>query len=93
MGKGRRFLERMVTDTELMQEPMPGQTIVEMAGYSRVLIENHKGVRAYGREKIVVGVGYGLLTVCGCNLELQHMSKEQLVIRGRIDGVNLHRRR
>lgn len=92
MGRGRRFLERLAEDSDLMLEPIPGQTIVELAGDSRVLIENHKGVKAYGRERIVVQVRYGLLIVCGCGLELQHMSREQLVIRGRIDGVNLQRR-
>ena len=89
MGRGRKFWERLAEDTDLIMEPMPGQTIVELAGDSRVLVENHKGVAAYGREKIVVRVRYGLLVICGCGLELQHMSREQLVIRGRIDGVNL----
>lgn len=92
MVKGRRFLERLAEDTDLIQEPMPGQTIVELAGENRVLIENHKGVKAYSCEKIVVKVQYGFLSVCGCGLELQRMSREQLVIRGRIDGVSLHRR-
>lgn len=92
MHKGRRFLARLVEDTELMLEPIPGQTIVELMGDRRVLIENHIGVVAYGRERIVVRTQCGLLMVCGCALELQHMSREQLVIRGRIDGVNLQRR-
>lgn len=92
MGKGREFWEWLAEDTNLMLEPMPGQTIVELAGDSRVLIENHKGVVAYGHERIAVRVRYGLLLVCGCGLKLQHMSREQLVICGRIDGVMLQRR-
>lgn len=92
MGRRRRFLEQLAEDADLLQEPMPGQTIVELAGDSRVLIENHKGVSAYGRERIVVRVRYGFLIVCGCDMELRHMSREQLVICGRINGVNLQRR-
>ena len=43
-------------------------------------------------EQIVVKVKYGYVCVCGCGLELMRMTKEQLVIRGRIDGVTLQRR-
>lgn len=92
MDKGRRFLERLAADSDLMLEPMPGQTIVELIGDSRVLIENHKGVKAYGREQIVVRMRWGFLAVCGCGLELKHMSREQLVICGKIDSIHLQRR-
>ena len=73
-------------------EPLPGQPIVEIAGDRRVLIENHFGVKEYSREKIGVKVKYGLVCVCGCDLELIRMTKEQLIISGRIDAVTLIRR-
>lgn len=91
MGRGRVFLEKLAADAEL--GPLPGQPIVEIAGDRRVLIENHLGVKAYGREKIVVKVKYGALCVCGCGLEMMRMSREQLVIQGRIDAVTLQRGR
>ena len=77
---------------DLSAEPLPGQPIVEIAGDRRVLIENHFGVKEYSREKIGVKVKYGLVCVCGCNLELIRMTKEQLIISGRIDAVTLIRR-
>ncbi len=89
MGRGRDFLSRLAEETE---EPLPGQPIVELAGDRRVLIENHFGVKAYGREKIIVRVKYGWVSVCGCALELQRMTREQLIIRGRIDGISIQRR-
>lgn len=92
MGRGRYFLERLADETDLVAEPLPGQPIVEIAGDRRVLIENHFGVKAYSREKIVVKVKFGFVCVCGCGLELMRMTKAQLVIRGRIDGVTLQRR-
>ena len=57
------------------------------------MIENHQGVAAYGRERILVKVKFGTVCVCGCNLEMMHMTKEQLVVYGRIDSVGLQRRR
>lgn len=92
MGRGRFFLERLAEDTDLTMEPFPGQAIVEITGDRRVLIENHYGVKAYGQDKIIVKVKYGAVCVCGCGLELLRMTREQLVIRGRIDGVTLQRR-
>ena len=93
MGRGRVFLEKLAADAELELEPLPGQPIAEIAGDRRVLIENHMGVKAYGREKIVVKVKYGTLCVCGCGLEMMRMTRDQLVIRGRIDAVTLQRGR
>ena len=92
MGRGRNFLERLAEESDLVMEPLPGQPIVELAGDGRVLIENHHGVKAYGREKILVRVKYGYVCVCGCGLELHRMTREQLVIRGKIDGISLQRR-
>lgn len=92
MGRGNFFLERFSEDVDLAMEPMPGQPIVEIAGEKRVLIENHQGVKAYGRDQIIVKVKYGCVCVCGCGLELLRMTREQLVIRGKIDCIKLQRR-
>ncbi len=92
MRKERSFLERLAEETDLTMEPIPAQPIVEIAGDRRVLIENHQGVKAYGREKILIKVKYGYVCVCGCGLELIRMTREQLVIRGRIDGITIQRR-
>jgi len=93
VAKGRFFLERLAEDSDLPMEPFPEQPIIEIAGHRRVLIENHMGVKAYGRDKIIIKVKYGYVCVCGCELELIRMTREQLVIRGRIEGVMLQRRK
>lgn len=92
MKKDKGFLERLTEGTELLSEPLPGQPIVEIAGDRRVVVENHGGVTQYSREKIGVKVKFGTVCVCGCGLELVRMSREQLIIVGRIDGVHLIRR-
>lgn len=93
MEKKRIFFEHMLGQTTLAPESIPGLPIVEIAGEHRVLIENHQGVAAYGQEKILVNVKFGSVCICGCNLEMLRMTKEQLVIYGRIDSVGLQRRR
>lgn len=69
--------------------PMPGVPLVELSGDRRVLIEHHRGVVAYGCGEIRVRMSYGLLCISGSGLYLARMTREQLVICGRIDGVHL----
>ena len=92
MRKTYRFLELFSDQTELDTEPVPAWSIIEVAGDRRGLVENHGGVRAYNSEKILINVQFGTVCVCGCDLELIRMTKEQLVIRGRIDTISLQRR-
>ena len=66
--------------------------IIEVEGDQRVLVENHRGISAYSTERILINVNFGTVCVCGCGLRLIRMTKEQLVIRGRIDAVSLQRR-
>ena len=61
--------------------------IVELAGRNRLLIENHQGVLGYSLEEIRVKVQYGCVCITGCDLRLMQMSKERLVICGRVDTV------
>ena len=93
MGKANHFLNRLADRADLGEEPIPGQSIVEVAGDRRVLIENHCGVKEYSREKIGVKVSFGQINICGAGLELRHMTRQQLVISGRIDCVALCRRK
>lgn len=92
MGKGERIWAHLAETADLPGESVPGQSVLELMGENRILIEHHRGVQEYSREKIGVKVGFGSVIICGCGLELVHMTKEQLVIRGRIDVVTLHRR-
>lgn len=90
MKKEHRFWERLAA--EGWEEPMPTLPVLELAGDCRVLIENHRGIVQYSPEQIGVQVKYGRLLVCGCGLHLACMTRERLVISGRIDCIRLERR-
>ena len=92
MGRGHQFLERMAEEVDMDDNSLAHRPIVEIAGDCRVLIENHYGIQGYSRERILVKVKYGCICICGGCLEILRMTREQLVIRGRIDGVTLQRR-
>lgn len=93
MKRRQRVMEKVVLGADLPGMAIPGQTLVEIAGESRVLIENHQGVTVYECNAIHVRVCFGELCITGSGLELMRMSKCQLVITGRIDCVALQRRK
>ena len=72
-------------------EVNPLQTLVEICGTGRVLIECHHGVVEYHRDRILVKVGFGYICVLGSGLQLRQMTKQQLVICGAIESVSLQR--
>ncbi len=88
----RSILQRLADGADLSGECLPGQTVIELLGDSRVLIENHGGITQYGTEQIRVKVRYGSVCVCGRHLRLCQMNGPQLIIMGCIDSVSLVRR-
>lgn len=92
LKRGPNFWQQLADAADLPGEDLPGQSIVELTGDCRVLIEHHRGVSQYSREKIGVKVKCGIICISGNGLELTQMKKEHLVIRGRIESVTVHRR-
>ena len=70
-------------------EGLRPKTLIELYGNERVLIEEHRGILAYGDEEIRVGTSFGCVVIEGLELRLCCMSRSQLVIRGRIAGVRM----
>ena len=92
MKKERNILQWLAEGADLAGEPLPGQSLVELAGDSRVLIENHHGVVEYSPCRIGAAVRFGRVLVCGHCLELVQMTREQLVITGKVESITLIRK-
>lgn len=92
MDLRKGFLDRLADGMDLPGEVVPGQPLLEVFGDRRALIENHGGITEYSRQKVGIRVGYGQIVICGEGLELTRMSREQLIVTGRIHGITLNRR-
>ena len=92
MERSRQWAQRLADGAQLYGEALPGVPLIEIAGDRRVLIERHDGVIEYGRECIRVCVRYGTLCITGNDMELTQMTREQLIISGKIDGIQILRR-
>lgn len=84
-----RFVQQLTNAADLPDEPIPGLPLIEISGRNRVLIEHHAGVIDYSREQICVRVKYGQVSISGGCLELMRMTKEQVIISGKIECVRL----
>ena len=92
MASKFHWMRQAADHAELMNEVLPGQTVVEVVGEERVLIEGHEGVSGYSDCEICVKVEYGIVKIRGCNLKLTVMSKDKLVASGEVQCIQLIRR-
>lgn len=60
-----------------------------LTGRKEVLLEGHAGLFSYETNRIRVRVKGGLCTVTGENLTIDYFGAEDLLIRGRVDGIAL----
>ena len=87
----RTIAQRLARAADLPDEPIPGLSLIEIAGDQRVLVEHHKGVIQYGQEEIRIRTGFGEISVTGLAMTLTKMTKGQLIISGEIRGIGLFR--
>lgn len=92
MARNGHWVQRLADRADLYGEILPGVPVVELAGDGRVLVERHRGVTEYSGERVCIELSYGSVSICGCGLELTRMSKDFLVIAGRIEEIKICRR-
>ena len=71
----------------LTPELFSGALRVTVWGRRQVMVEQHRGLLAYGSDLIEVGGGKTRLRILGTEMELQAMDRETLVITGNITAV------
>ena len=92
MEKRRKLVTGLNEGNILKSNLLHSLSIVEICDKERVLIENHRGVIRYGCNNVCVKVRYGLICINGSQLQISRMSKNKLVVTGKIYGVALEGR-
>ena len=90
--KQNHLLNRISMALDLPSEPTPGQTVVELIGNRRVLIENHMGLSEYTQNEICIKSRTGSLSIKGNDLYIAKMTQCRVVICGCIDSIETQRR-
>ena len=88
----KNLFDNITQTMGLPSEPAPGQSVVELFGTGRVVIENHKGITQYSSNEMLINVNYGLIRIYGQNMHIASMTNCRLIIHGCIDGIETRRR-
>ena len=70
-------------------ELIAGHARLELIGNGRLMIENHKGIIEYGRERISVLTSGMTVIVTGVGLEISAMNDAAILLTGAINGLEL----
>ena len=62
---------------------------LELNGFCECALDCHTGILEYEKERIVVAMNIGTVTILGENLELRQMHRERLCVRGTIRQILL----
>lgn len=87
MKKVRDIAEDLAECLELPPEALATTVKLSIIGGNRALIENHRGIVEYGKERIVVAAGRNRIVISGRELMLSAMNKSELLIDGKISAA------
>lgn len=89
MGLGDWFHQRLMTTFNLPPEVMLNLPLIMVVGGRSMILENHRGILEYSRERIRIRLIKGELTLSGRNMVIQSISDEELQIKGEITGMTM----
>lgn len=83
------LLAKVANTLDLPADLLAGLPRVELVGDQELRMENHRGILAYSAEEIHISGGKLVIQVRGAELELRAMNSNELLIAGKIFGVEL----
>ncbi len=86
MKKGG-LLPSLADRLELPEEALDGAAKLTVTAGRRALIENHRGILEYSRERIAVAFGRERLSLIGEGLRIVAMNRKELLISGELKEV------
>ena len=86
MKKGG-LLPSLADRLELPEEALDGAAKLTVTAGRRALIENHRGILEYSRERIAVAFGRERLSLIGEGLRIVAMNRKELLICGELKEV------
>lgn len=76
---------------EIPEELSGGISKVTVIGFNRMLIENYMHIMEYQDIFIRIKMEDGLIDINGFNLELNEMTKDDLIVTGTIESVEFEK--
>ena len=87
LKKGKSLAADLSERLQLPEEALFGAAKLSVTAGRRILIENHCGIMAYGREYIAVRIKGGQIGIRGDELRLLAISGKELLIGGSVRNI------
>ena len=88
MPKIRNMITKLAQKLQLPVDIAAELPHLELNGFCECALDCHTGILEYEKERIVVAMNIGTVTILGENLELRQMHRERLCITGRIERLS-----
>lgn len=89
MSKDRKLFGAFLRRTGLPQDVDPHRFFLQWIGAEECLIEQHRGILCFGKERIRFLTEQGTLSVEGENLALIQLTEARAVVHGPIRSISL----
>ena len=73
---------------EMPEEITSNEPKLTIMGFSKMIIENYKGILEYQEFFIRINTYTGIININGFNLSLSEMTGEDIMVTGKIDSVD-----
>ena len=87
--RGNRKMKRINDMLEMPKEIVSNIPKLTILGFNEILIENYKGILEYEEFYVKVNTHIGIVNINGFNLKLNQMTEEDILIKGKIDSIDL----
>ncbi|MCL2341733.1 MAG: YabP/YqfC family sporulation protein [Firmicutes bacterium] len=87
----RKFNDKLNRLLEVPNEVGSVQPKITIVGFDEMLIENYKGISEYEEFYIKVNTGMGIININGLGLLLEQITDEDIMVRGRIENIDIER--
>lgn len=89
MKQTRKLLEAAASKLDLPVDVAAGLPKLELTGFTRLLVERHRGVLEYSGEAVTVALEDGRIRVTGEGLSITLMNRGCLELTGAMRGIEL----
>lgn len=88
-SRWRRFLQSLSGSLEMPREVLLDVPRATLIGSMQVQVENHKGVLQFSPTCVRIRTRDGEMVVTGSRLKIGSIFKDEVVVEGRIDRIDL----
>ena len=74
---------------EIPQELVSDISKITILGFNKMLVENYKCILEYQDIYIRIKMKQGLINITGFDLEINEMTKDDLIITGNVENIEL----